>query len=295
MQQKSIIQNLEEELFKNQFISVDMLRLDQLHPVVSGNKIFKLKHYLLRAKEEKKTNIVTLGGYHSNHLVATSFACNQAGLTSIGIVRGEKPKSFSNTLLNCVEYGMDIKFYPRVQFDALKKEDLENEFPSSVIIPQGGYGNLGAAGASEILTNHNTKQYNYILASCGTGTMAAGLINSSSPEQHIHFFSALKNNFSIKNEIKNLLIQPAEKKNYELHFDYHFGGYAKKNTQVFEVMNSFYEKHKIPTDFVYTGKMIAAFYALLKINFFPENSRILLIHSGGLQGNRSLKNNELIF
>ena len=154
---------------------------------------------------------------------------------------------------------------------------------------------MGAKGASEILTNHNTAPYNYILASCGTGTMAAGLINSSSPEQHLHFFSALKNNFSIEYEIKNLLIQPAEKKNYELHFDYHFGGYAKKNTQVFEVMNSFYEKHKIPTDFVYTGKMIAAFYSLLKINFFPENSRILLIHSGGLQGNRSLKNNELIF
>lgn len=295
MLQKSIIQKLDEELFKNQLIDVDILRLDQLHPVVSGNKIFKLKNYLNRAKEEKKTNIITLGGYHSNHLVATSCTCNQAGLTSVGIVRGEKPKSFSDTLLTCIEYGMDIKFYPRIQFDALNKEDLENEFPSSVIIPQGGYGNLGAAGASEILTNYNTTPYHYILASCGTGTMAAGLINSSSPAQHLHFFSALKNNFSIKNEIKNLVIQPEEKKNYELHFDYHFGGYAKKNSQLFEVMNSFYEKHKISTDFVYTGKMIAAFYELLKINFFPEKSRILLIHSGGLQGNRSLKNNELIF
>jgi 1-aminocyclopropane-1-carboxylate deaminase len=108
-------------------------------------------------------------------------------------------------------------------------------------------------------------------------------------------FSALKNNFSILDEINELREYCPEKKNFQVLFNYHFGGYAKKSKLVLDTMNHFYEIHQIPTDFIYTGKMITAFYDLLNLNYFPKKSSILLIHSGGLQGNRSLKNNELKF
>jgi hypothetical protein len=295
MSQQSKIQKLEEDSFISQQLDVEMLRLDLLHPIVSGNKFFKLKYYIKDAVEKKNTGIVTFGGYHSNHLVAAAFTCKEKGLNSVCLIRGEKPNSFSNCLHDCIEYGMEIKFLSRNDFDALQLEDIEKEFPSHTIIPQGGYGKLGAKGASEILSTIDTTKFNYILASCGTGTMAAGLLNSCSTSQNLLLFSALKNNFSVLDEINELRKYPAEKKNFQVLFNYHFGGYAKKNKHVFDTMNHFYEVHQIPTDFVYTGKMITAFYDLLNLNFFPKNSNILFIHSGGLQGNRSLKNNELIF
>ena len=295
MLQQSTIQKLEEASFIAQQLDVEMLRLDLLHPIVSGNKFFKLKYYLEDAVEKKNTGIVSFGGYHSNHLVATAFTCKESGLNSVGFIRGEKPTSFSNCLNDCIEYGMEIKFLSRNDFDALQLEDIEKQFPSHTIIPQGGYGQLGAKGAREILSTHDTQQFDYILASCGTGTMAAGLINACHSSQKMLLFSALKNNVSILDEINELREDNSEKKNYHVLFNYHFGGYAKKNKQVIDTMNHFYEIHQIPTDFVYTGKMITAFYDLLNLNYFPKKSTILLIHSGGLQGNRSLKNNELIF
>ena len=295
MMQKSTIQKLEEASFISNQLNVEMLRLDLLHPIVSGNKFFKLKYYLKETSEKKHTGIVTFGGYHSNHLVAAAFACKEARVKSIGIIRGEKPHSFSNCIKDCIEYGMEIKFLSRDNFDSLQATEIEKQFPNYTIIPQGGYGKLGSKGASEILSNQNTLNYDYILASCGTGTMAAGLINASHQTQKMLFFSALKNNFSILDEINELLENPTEKKNFQVLFNYDFGGYAKKNKLVLDTMNLFYEIHKIPTDFVYTGKMITAFYDLLNLNYFPKKSRILLIHSGGIQGNRSLKSNELIF
>jgi 1-aminocyclopropane-1-carboxylate deaminase len=126
--------------------------------------------------------------------------------------------------------------------------------------------------------------------------MGAGLVMGLNNGQKLILVSALKNNFSIETEIKQLL-EPGEwqDKSIEINFDYHFGGFAKKNAELFAFMNSFYEEHQIPTDFVYTGKLAFAFNDMLMKDKFSNGAKVLLIHSGGLQGNRSLKNKELIF
>jgi 1-aminocyclopropane-1-carboxylate deaminase/D-cysteine desulfhydrase-like pyridoxal-dependent ACC family enzyme len=291
-----LIQEISNTYIKDRGITAAVLRLDLLHPVVSGNKIYKLNNYIEKALNQKKEKIVSFGGAHSNHLVATAFMAKENGLKSIGYVRGERPPLFSDTLLDCEHYGMELKFTERKKFDALQIDCEESNKPESLIIPYGGYGRIGALGAKEILSFKETGNYNLIMASAGSGTMGAGLILSLQKHQHLILVSALKNNYSIENEIKQLLFETEiAEKSFQLNYDYHFGGFAKKNPDLLQFMNSFYQQHQIPTDIIYTGKLAYAFEKMLMNNQFPEGSKVLLVHSGGLQGNRSLKKKELIF
>ncbi len=276
--------------------TVDILRLDLVHPVISGNKIFKLKYYLEDAVRTKKKTIITFGGAYSNHIIATAAACSMQGLKPVGIIRGEKPKQLSHTLLAAMEYGMELFFSSRKDYtgkiipkEILEKPDSEEIF----IIPEGGFGKMGVLGAMEILNQINSASYTHIMAACGTGTMLAGLINAASPDQHVTAISVLKNNFSVEDDIRSLLQDPSRQ--FNLNFDYSFGGYAKSNQQLFSFMNDFFMKHRIPSDFVYTGKLFYALQDLLNNDYFPAHARILAIHSGGLQGNLSLEKGKLIF
>jgi 1-aminocyclopropane-1-carboxylate deaminase/D-cysteine desulfhydrase-like pyridoxal-dependent ACC family enzyme len=296
MLEKNIIQPINEERVQSHGISVAILRLDLLHPIVSGNKIFKLNHYLAAAKNGTKKGILTFGGAFSNHLVAAAYAAKLHNLESIGFVRGEKPNKLSQSLMDCMSYGMQLEFMKRESFDSIDLSQLSTAYPNHAIIPHGGYGRMGMLGAKEIMEIAGVETYDTVLAACGTGTMAAGLIAGLKPHQQLTLVSVLKNNYSILDEIKLLLIEDEiRNKRFEIHFDFHLGGYAKKNPVLFQTMNDFFSNHHIPTDFVYTGKLVHAFYRLMEANTFSTGSKVLLIHSGGLQGNRSLCNNELIF
>lgn len=296
MLEKIIIQAINDEHVQTHGISAAILRLDLLHPIVSGNKIFKLNHYLAAAKKGAKKGILTFGGAFSNHLVAAAYAAKLNNLESIGYVRGEKPKKLSHSLIDCMSYGMQLEFINRESFDSIDLGQFPIAYPGLAIIPHGGYGRLGMLGAKDIIEIPGVEGFDRIIAACGTGTMAAGLIAGLQSHQQLTLVSVLKNNFSISDEIKRLLFdEEIKNKRFDMHFDFHFGGYAKKNVQLFQSMNDFFNTHKIPTDFVYTGKLVHAFYKMLDAGSFEKGSKVLLIHSGGLQGNRSLCNNELIF
>ena len=291
-----LIQEITSETHKNKHLRVSMLRLDKLHPVVSGNKLFKLKYHLQEAIHQGKKSIVTMGGPYSNHLVAAAYATQQAGMHAIGLVRGDEPKEFSQTLIDCTQYGMKLIFCERDEFDSINATTINKQFPDAYFMAQGGYGLIGAKGAAEILSFQRARQFDFIIAACGTGTMGAGLVNASNADQKIILISVLKNNISIKTEIENMIEESSKtKNNFFIHFDFHFGGYAKKNRSLFESMNEFYTENNIETDFVYTGKMVYAVNEMIKENFFPRGSNILMIHSGGLQGNRSLQDGELLY
>ena len=296
MLNNTLIQEIPNKEAKIQGISVSMLRLDQIHPVVSGNKIYKLKFYITSALNEKKQQLITFGGPYSNHLVATAFAAQQNGLKALGYVRGEEPKNLSDTLHECINYGMELKFVSRLDYDELQQNAIKRENSDAVVIPYGGYGHLGAKGAKEILAFETAQNYDTIMASCGSGTMGAGLLAALNPKQKLFLFSAVKNNFSIETEIKSILLKEEyQNKSFEINHHYHFGGFAKKDELLFDFMNVFFRETNIPTDFVYTGKLVYAMNDMIEKQLIREGSNILLIHSGGLQGNRSLKNKELIF
>jgi 1-aminocyclopropane-1-carboxylate deaminase/D-cysteine desulfhydrase-like pyridoxal-dependent ACC family enzyme len=278
-------------LFDERGINISVLRSDKIHPVISGNKWFKLQYYLKEAGEQNKKRVITFGGAWSNHIVATAAACKMKGFASAGIIRGEEPAVLSSTLLLAKEYGMQLHFISREGYGE-KKIPLELINDKNYFISEGGYGKKGAEGAADIL-NYSLKDFTHCCCAVGSGTLMGGLINSTSPVKKVIGISVMKNNHGLEKNVQSLL--KAEAKEWQLIHDYHFGGYAKYKQDLIDFMNEFYRKTNIPSDFVYTGKLFFAVSDLIKNNFFPPGSKLLLIHSGGLQGNASLGKGTLIY
>ena len=277
--------------FNKHDIGIEVLRLDKIDPVISGNKWFKLRYYIHQAKVNNKKGILTFGGAWSNHIVATAAACQQHGLQSIGIIRGEKSLYLSNTLKKAEDFEMQLVFIPRSSY---QKKEIPSDLNISeyAIVAEGGYGQLGAKGAATILNCCN-KSYTHYCCAIGTGTMMAGIINGVSGNQQVIGVSVLKNNFSLAAQVQSLL--ESDHNNWSILHEYSFNGYAKHTPELLQFMNAFYRQTGVPTDFVYTGKLFYAVTDLLEKNYFPPGSKILVIHSGGLQGNDSLKEGTLLF
>ena len=283
-----VIQSLPLPEFERKQISVYILRLDRLHPVISGNKYFKLKYAVLKTLNIHNKGIISFGGAYSNHLVALACVCKHAGILSVGIVRGEKPAILSPTLQDAVAYGMELRFVSRQEYNMKQTttEQLLRDFPEFSVIPEGGQSEDGIAGAAEILSLADNENYDVIACSVGTGTTMAGLIRSAHPYQKLIGFSSLK--LTSPNEIDSFIQSQASSKNFSIIYDYHFGGYAKKTETLINFMNEIWSSYLLPTDFVYTAKMFYGLRDLAGKDYFKAGTRILAIHSGGLQGNRSI-------
>lgn len=295
---KAVVQPINDELLYEKNVPIDILRLDRIHPVISGNKWFKLKYHIQEALQQNKKGILTFGGAWSNHLVATALACRQANLASIGIIRGEAPAIPSATLQEVQEYGMQLEFISREAYsdEAAITPALQEKYPDYFIVPQGGQSHLGVLGAAEILQLAPIESYSHICCATGTGTMLAGLVHAALPHQQVIGICSLKMPDGENNTL-NAFVKPYAEalKKYTIFYDYHFGGYARKTGELISFMNSIYQKHELPTDFVYTGKLLFGILHLVKNDHFQPGSRILMVHSGGLQGNRSLAGGTLTF
>lgn len=266
-------------------ISLTIKREDLIHPFVSGNKFRKLKYNLLQAKVESHKTIVTFGGAFSNHIAAVAFAGKERGFKTIGIIRGDElfNKIEENpTLKFAQQNGMEFEFVSREEYrfknEIFFLEKLKNKFGDFYLVPEGGTNELAVKGCEEILTSEDAL-FNYVCCAVGTGGTISGLINSALPNQKILGFPALKGDF-LKDEIRIF----AKQDNWDLISDYHFGGYGKINLELIEFINAFFEENKVPLDPIYTGKMVFGVIDLIYKNYFPEHSKILLIHTGGLQG-----------
>ena len=286
-----------KNLYQQQGVAVEVLRLDRLHPGVSGNKWFKLKDYLADATLQGKGVLLTFGGAFSNHIAATAAACRETGLKCIGVIRGERAPTLSHTLQQAEANGMDLYFTSRAAYKTkqLPPEIWERYLQEEVyIINEGGYGVKGRTGAQSILDYCPRERYTHIVAACGTGTTLAGLVAAAGPGQSVTGVPVLKN-YTAMAEVINALLPPDLHTRYTLVHDYHFGGYAKYTPALIVFMNRWYEETGIPSDFVYTGKLFYAVDDLIAKGYFPSGSRILVVHSGGLQGNDSLPKGTLIF
>ena len=262
---------------------VDMLRLDLIHPVISGNKWFKLKYNIEHALKNGYSSLLTFGGAYSNHLIATAAAAKESGLESIGIVRGHHAKeNFTPTLLQCRSLGMQLHFISREAYKVKEKSgEWSSQFPEACIIPEGGSNELGRKGAEEI-TSYITKSYTHVAVSVGSGTTFAGLRNALPETVALLGFAPMKKGAYLADELS------PGKTNWLLTDEYHFGGFGKWNEKLIAFMNTFYERHHIPLDIVYTSKMMYGLQAQLLERHFPDDAKILCIHTGGLQGNASI-------
>ena len=274
---------------------VDVLRLDLIHPIISGNKWFKLIKYLNDAINQEKSSLLTFGGAYSNHIVATAAACQLFGLKCYGVIRGEKPTQFSPSLTDAINFGMELFFIDRSSYKEKKlPPELQEKRELLYVINEGGYGDKGAEGIKNMLESIPLEKYSTIITAVGTGTTLAGVVNASKSNQKCIGISVMKNNMGLDTEI-NSLIKPERKEDFYLYHDYHFGGYAKYNQELLDFMNEFYKRTSIQLDFVYTGKTFYALNDLIEKNIIRKNDKVLIIHTGGLQGNRSLAKGTLIF
>jgi 1-aminocyclopropane-1-carboxylate deaminase len=274
---------------------VDLLRLDVIHPIVSGNKFYKLRYYIELALEKGVSTVASFGGPYSNHIVALAYTAKEAGLKSIGYIRTNTDEPMTPTLKEAKAYGMDLVYLGRTDFQSKKAAILQSSEMNTdcYLIDEGGYGTIGAKGAATILKTQDTSNYDYIICAVGTGTMLAGIIHAADAFQKIIGIPVLKNEGSIESEINFLL----EDKNrpYTLLHQFHQGGYAKTNPMMLDFMNRLWDAEKIPTDIVYTSKLLLGVEQLINENYFEKDASILVIHSGGLQGNRSLPEGALKF
>ena len=241
--------------------------------------------------------VITFGGAFSNHLAATALACKEMNLKSIGIVRGERPAVLSHTLLFCLHHGMHLEFISRSNFKKINNEeflkDLKNKYGEHVLIPEGGFSIMGKEGAALVTRTFDDSDLTHICLAVGTATTFAGIIDGIKDHCEVIGVSALKNMNDISCRLHALKVNSSKK--YDYIEGYHFGGYAKKTGELISFMNQFYLQYRIPLDFVYTAKMMFGVNDLVEKNYFPPGSRILCIHTGGLQGNQSLPKGMLIF
>lgn len=266
-------------------ISLHIKREDLLHPIISGNKFRKLKYNIKEAKKQNKKVLLTFGGAFSNHIVAVAGAGKEYGFETIGIIRGEELQdkiSENPSLFQAQQSGMKFVFISREQY-RLKEtpgfiEQLRKDFGEFYLLPEGGTNELAIKGCEEILTETDS-QFTHICTSIGTGGTITGIINSSANNQNIIGFSSLKGDF-----LQNDITKFANKQNWTVNCEYHFGGYGKVTDELIDFINDFYLKHQIPLDPIYTGKMMFGIMNLIENNYFPANSKILAIHTGGLQG-----------
>lgn len=283
-------QQIHLPILEEKKIELYIKREDIIHPYVSGNKFRKLKYNLIEAKKSNIRVLLTFGGAFSNHILATAVAGNLMGFKTIGIIRGdelaynlEKTLANNSTLNQAHKNGMNFEFVSRTVYqnktDVSFINQLKGKFGDFYVIPEGGTNTLAIKGCEEILTEEDSK-FDYICCAVGTGGTISGLINSSKSNQKIIGFPALKGDF-LEDEIH----QFTEKlDNWSLQKAYHFGGYAKYNEELIGFINNFKKETNVLLDPIYTGKMIFGIMDLIKKNKFFKGSKILAIHTGGIQG-----------
>lgn len=284
----SPIQALHDSLFTQKEIEVWVKRDDLIHPIVSGNKWRKLHLNIQAFQNSNKKAIVTFGGSFSNHIAATAFACKHFNIPVIGIIRGEKPEQLSPTLQEAETNGMRLIFVSRENYKNKNLDFLDN-LNDYYLIPEGGANELGVKGCEEIMIELSDFSFDFVCLPCGTATTISGIVHQLKDKQKAIGFPALKGDF-MKNELQSLYFktykEQPKKSNFEMINSYHFGGYAKINQGLKNFAASFFQQQQMELDLVYTAKMFYGFYDLVKNNFFPKGSKIVLIHTGGLQGNR---------
>ena len=261
-------------------------RDDLIHPEVMGNKWRKLKYNIEEALQSHKAGLVTFGGAYSNHLAATAAACAEAQLKSIGYVRGDELSSDSNhTLRLAKKNGMQLKFIPRSEYQLLKEhsQNIEERHPDYLVIPEGGTNVLALKGCAEII-DEITQDYDFLCTSMGTAGTSMGLLQGMKGQGQLLIFPALKGDWIasfIENQLEKYRISY---RNYHLTDAYHFGGYGKVTNELISFVNGFKSQTGISLDPIYTGKMVFGIMDLVKKDFFPKGSRIIILHTGGLQG-----------
>lgn len=294
------LQVLDDPLIRQAGIELSVLRLDNMPSPIPGNKYFKLKLNIEQAKSEGYKQLLSFGGAYSNHIHALALAGKHYGIATIGFIRGDQPARLNPTLQDAVDAGMQLYFVNRAEYrqrnDVEYLEELQRCYSDAYIIPEGGSNLLGVKGCMEIvdhIQHHLLDGYDVITVPCGTAATLAGIAAEAGDSKRVIGFSVLKNAHYLNDEVLGFLagLGRTKKTNWQIQHDFHCGGYAKVSAALAEFMQWFQANHSIPVEPIYSGKMFYGFYQLLQesSSILPRGSRVVAIHTGGLQGLRGME------
>ena len=292
------LQQLHHPLLESKKLVIYVKRDDLTHPEIMGNKWRKLKYNLEQAHMLGKKKLITMGGAYSNHIAATAAAAHESKLEAVGIIRGEELNPDSNpTLKFATKKNMQLRFVDRNEFRTLRKRPqvITGSNPDAYFLPEGGTNQLAIKGCREIVKEIKD-DFDVIVCPIGTGGTFCGLVDALLPHQKAIGFSSLKGEF-IRNEVKNLMDRYGiDDQNCTINTSYHFGGYGKTTEELIGFIDWFKEYFKIQLDPIYTGKCFFGVWDMVKKNKFEKNLRIILLHTGGIQGIEgfNLKNQHII-
>jgi 1-aminocyclopropane-1-carboxylate deaminase len=291
----SELQTLHHPIFTEHNVRVQVKRDDIIHPIISGNKWRKLKYNLEHVQDKQDyQGILTFGGSYSNHIHALAFACYQQSIPCIGIIRGEEHYANNFTLSWARYWGMKLHFVNRTTYrqrhDSEYLAQLQHDFPDYFIIPEGGSNEFAIPGVADIMFELNQQtDFDTLITPTGSGGTLAGLITGdlqSSDTQHkILGIAVLKGADYLKSEVEKLVPNSSdEHTNWHLLTDFHRGGYAKFSPCDAKKILEFNQVTGVDFEPVYSGKMILALFDLLNQGYFAKGERIVLLHTGGMQG-----------
>jgi len=297
--ERSNISLIKNPLLDEKNIEVSVLRDDLNHPIIQGNKFWKLKYNISNAQKKGNSTILTFGGAYSNHILAVAQAGKEFGFKTIGIIRGEENLPLNFTLKTATELGMQLHYIDRTTYKIKHTQDfkdyLRNIYGAFYLIPEGGTNYYAVNGCMEIIKDSSL--YDYVCCPIGTGGTISGITIANKNQSKVIGFPALKNGDFLKDEVHsqiNSVTQDEEltdilMESFSLQTDYHFGGYAKINDELINFVREFNSIHGFKWDLIYNGKMAFGVFDLIKKNHFPKGSKILLVHTGGLQGINGLE------
>lgn len=282
----SPLQLINDPILSNYNIKLYIKRDDLIHPDITGNKWRKLKYNLIEARKQNFDTLLTFGGAYSNHIAATASAGRTFGFKTIGLIRGQELTPTSNrTLMYAKLNGMDLIFLPRLDYgykDRLTRDYKKDHY----VLPEGGTNLLAIKGVTEMVDEiYDEITPDYICCAVGTGGTLAGIVNGLRGD------TVAMGILVLKDDIRDLVTKavtkliPENAKFNLIKNEYHFGNYGKTTPELIDFIKGFEQRNPdIQLEQVYTGKMMFGIYDMIQKGKFKENSTIVVIHSGGLQG-----------
>ena len=265
-------------------------REDLADPCIGGNKWRKLKYNLIQARDQNHHTLLTFGGAWSNHIYATAAAGKYFGFNTIGIIRGEARHQLNPTLQFAQDSGMRLVYIDRASYRNKTSteflDDLHQRFGDFYLLPEGGSNQLALKGCAEIVTDINIS-FDTIAVACGTGATLAGIVTALNANQHAIGFAVLKGADFLNRDVARMLTDSGHPstQNWHIENNYHFGGYARTSPELFSFIRQFKSDFGIELDAVYTGKLFFGLFDLVSKGAFKSGSRIVAVHTGGVQGN----------
>lgn len=288
--QQTLATEIVDQVLDDAGIRVTIKREDQNHPKVSGNKWWKLNYNLIEARALNHDTLLTFGGAYSNHIYATAAAATEAGFKSIGIIRSDEIVN-NPTLEFARSCGMQLEFISRSAYREKNQKDflesIGQRFGRSYIIPEGGTNALAVGGCKAFAEQELSRyDFDYLILPVATGGTMAGIISGLPSHTKVIGITVLKGGHFLQDDIVKLLEQENDHKHHspwELHYDFHHGGYAKTSGDLIGFVTWFQKVHLIPLEPIYSGKAMFALFELARRRYFPRGASILFLHTGGLQ------------